>query len=190
MSQNGNCAVMVFFVSAHTHTHMYVGVRNGWNDRYASGLTLSDSLSVVFSLSGFVLTHADAYSKCHLTTWRCYRNYYIRRIMRVMPLYYCSLLLTIGELSCIAHNSCRSNVRTWSSLAMYILGIKTWLPIWNFDCQDGEHSDKMRGASYKMCVRAPLARLLSLHIRVCVCACMLSQGIHLCGVFRPSYSFI
>ncbi|CAF0824760.1 unnamed protein product [Adineta ricciae] len=93
-------------------------------------------VAVFFCLSGFIMVWN--YGDCEFKSARCYWSFIGRRVSRLFPLYYFSLLLSIYDIRCVWSEGTSCTVSNWIYILSTLLIITTWIPYvlnterWNF----------------------------------------------------------
>ena len=83
------------------------------------------AVSMFFCLSGFLMTHT--YGHCAMASRDCVLSFWWKRVARLMPAYYASLLLSVHDVQCVwSDGGC--GAWKWVDMAMHALGVGTWMP--------------------------------------------------------------
>lgn len=86
------------------------------------------AVSTFFCLSGFIMMYV--YGKCAFKSIQCYGAFIGRRIVRIFPLYYLSLLMTLhADMPCLLATPISCTWEQKVTVIQYILGIQTWYPV-------------------------------------------------------------
>jgi peptidoglycan/LPS O-acetylase OafA/YrhL len=104
-------------------------------------------VDLFFVLSGFLITRILLETRTHPTY---YRDFYVRRTLRIFPLYYCMLLVTFASLLLWHHGESYRNLTQWGSpmwswlylgnVQMAVLGhtphILALIPLWSLHVEE------------------------------------------------------
>ena len=88
------------------------------------GMTGQVGVALFFALSGFIMVWV--YGECRFTSARCYWSFIGRRVARLLPLYYFSMVLSIYDGKCMwnSENPCQG--RDWLAIIFTIIPIRSW----------------------------------------------------------------
>lgn len=88
------------------------------------GVTGQSAVALFFCLSGFIMVWV--YGNCQFTSYTCYWSFIGRRIARLLPLYYFSMLLSIYDAKCMWSSENPCTALDWTAIAFTIVPIRSW----------------------------------------------------------------
>jgi peptidoglycan/LPS O-acetylase OafA/YrhL len=88
------------------------------------GITGQAGVSLFFCLSGFIMVWV--YGNCTFKSSACYWSFIGRRMARLLPLYYFSMLLSIYDARCLWSSDKPCTALDWVAILLTIIPVRSW----------------------------------------------------------------
>jgi peptidoglycan/LPS O-acetylase OafA/YrhL len=86
-------------------------------------------VTLFFVLSGFILQ--CVYRNCSFSHLECYTAFYVRRVARILPLYWISLAISYVSYACLQDGSCTAS--DYIGFALSPVALQSWSPCGSLD---------------------------------------------------------